>query len=111
MDRRMAYECQNYIVLVEDWITILEIYDLTQSGDQKQIAPLARARQAARLALMEQCEQVKEQWVLQAATMRNHSVFMQMFADIAAYIEATENPQLDLADITAITSKELRMIR
>ena len=111
MARRMAYECQNYIVLVEDWMTILEIYDLTQGGDQKQIAPLARERQAARLALMEQCEQVKEQWVLQAATMRNHSVFMQMFADIAAYIENTDEPKLDLADITAITSKELRMIR
>jgi hypothetical protein len=111
MARRMAYECKNYIVLVEDWMTILEIYDLTQGGDQKKIAPLARERQAARLELMELCEQVKEQWVLQAATMRNHSVFMQMFADIAAYIENTDAPALDLKDITAITSKELRMIR
>ena len=109
--RRMAYECRNYEVLVEDWMTLLEIYDLTKEGDQKKIAPLARERQNARLALMELCQQTKELWVQQAATMRNHSVFMQMFADIATYIENTENPQLDLADITAITSKELRMIR
>lgn len=111
MARRMAYECRNYQVLVEDWIALLEIYDLTQSGDQKAIAPIARGRQNARLSLMTLCEQVKEQWVCKAATMRNHSVFMQNFADIAAYIENTDDPQLDLMDIRAIMSKENFMIR
>lgn len=111
MARRMAYECRNYQVLVEDWIAILEIYDLTQSGDQKAIAAIARARQNARLALMTLCEQVKEDWVCKAATMRNHSVFMQIFADIAAYIEATDEPKLDLFDIRPIMSKENWMLR
>jgi len=57
------------------------------------------------------CEQVKEDWVCKAATMRNHSVFMQSFADIANYIDSTDEPQLDLFDITAIMSNENFMIR
>ncbi len=111
MAERMAYECQNYVCLAEDWIALGKMYDLTQKGDQKKIAPMARARQNARLALMRQCEQVKEKFVVQAATMRNHSVFMQMFADIAAYIEQTDDPHLDLMDITSIMSKESWMLR
>jgi len=57
------------------------------------------------------CEQVKEKWVQQAATMRNQSVFMQIFADIATYIENAEEPALDLMDITPIMSKENWMLR
>ena len=109
--RRMVYECLNIQTLVEDWIAFLKIYDLTQGGDQKQIAPIARARQAARLALMELCEQTKEDWACKGATMRNHSVFMQTFADIAAYIESTDAPALDLLNIKPIMSKENHMIR
>lgn len=111
MARRFAYECENYQVLAEDWLAFLEIYDLTQSGDQKKIAPIARARQNARLALMERCEQTKEKFVQRGATMRNQSIFMQTFADIADYIENTDAPKLDLMDITTITSPELRNIR
>ncbi|MBO5340651.1 MAG: family 20 glycosylhydrolase [Oscillospiraceae bacterium] len=111
MALRMAYECCNYQVLVEDWIAFLQIYDLTHGGDQKKIAPIARARQAARLELMAMCEQVKEKFALEGATMRNHSIFMQTFADIAEYIENTDQPALDLLDITAITSPELRNLR
>jgi len=111
MAHRMAYECQNYQVLVEDWLAFLKIYDLTQSGDQKKIVPIARARQTARLALMERCEQTKDKFYVRAAGMRNHSVFMQTFADIADYIEHTDDPKLNLLDITDITSPELRNIR
>lgn len=111
MARRMVYECHNYIVLMEDWEAFLEIYDLTQGGDQKKIAPIARARQQARLALMLHCEQTKEEWVCKAATMRNQSVFMQIFADIANYIENADQPQLDLLNIKPICSKENLMLR
>lgn len=111
MAQRMAYECLNYQALAEDWIAFLRIYDLTQTGDQKKIASIARARQNARLELMSLCEQVKEKFVVQAATMRNHSVFMQTFADIADYIESTDTPELNLMDITTITSPELRNLR
>jgi len=109
--RRMAYECLNIQTLIEDWVAFLKIYDLTQSGDQKKIAPIARARQNARLELMLLCEQTKEDWACKGATMRNHSVFMQTFADIANYIEATEEPQLNLLNIKPIMSKENHMIR
>lgn len=111
MARRMAYECRNYQVLTEDWLALLEIYDLTQSGEQKAIAPIARQRQNARLSLMTVCEQVKEKWAQKGATMRNHSIFMQIFADIATYIETADAPQLDLFDITPIMSKENWMLR
>ena len=111
MADRMAYECENYLCLVQDWLTLLEIYDLTQGGDQKQIAPLARERQQARLALMAHCEKVKELWACQGATMRNHSLFMQMFTDIATYVETTDDPQLDLMDITPIASQRLQSLR
>lgn len=111
MARRMAYECENYQVLSEDWLAFLQIYDLTQGGDRKKIAPIARARQKARLSLMERCEKTKELFVQRGATMRNQSIFMQTFADIAAYIENTDEPKLDLMDITAITSPELWNIR
>jgi len=109
--KRMVYECENILTLAEDWIAFLRIYDLTQGGDQKQIASIARERCEARISLMKLCEQTKEVWVQRGATMRNHSVFMQSFADIANYIENTENPQLDLMNIKPIMSKENHMIR
>ena len=112
MARRMAYECQNYVVLMEDWMAFLKIYDITQNGgDQKKIAPIAKVRKEARLALMLRCEQTKEAWVQKGATMRNHSVHMQIFADIENYINTTDEPKMDLMDITPIMSKENFMIR
>ena len=111
MARRMAYEVKNYQVLVEDWMAFLKIYDLTQGGDQKKIAPIAKARKEERLALMLRCEQTKEVWAQRGATLRNQSVFMQTFADIENYINSTEKPKLDLMDITPIMSKENFMLR
>ena len=114
-DRRMAqrliYECGNYQCLCEDWLAFFQIYDLTQSGDQTQIAPIARKRQEARLAQMQLCEEVKESFILRGAAMRELSIFMQTFADIAAYTESLDMPQLDLLDITPITSPRLRSLR
>jgi hypothetical protein len=111
MARRMEYECHNYQCLTEDWLALLRIYDLTQSGDQKKIAPIARERYEARLELMALCEQTKEAWCCKGATMRELSVFMQMFADIVAYVENTDVPKLDLLDITPIMSAESYKLR
>ena len=111
MADRMAYECENYQCLAEDWLAFLKIYDLTQNGDQKKIAPIAKARKEARLALMLHCEQAKELWAQRGAAMRNLSVVMQIFADIENYINSTEKPKLDLLDITPIMSKENFMLR
>ncbi|MBO5317218.1 MAG: family 20 glycosylhydrolase [Oscillospiraceae bacterium] len=108
MARRMAYECHNYVVLAQDWIAFFQMLDMK---DNKAIAQLARKRQAARLALMEHCEQAKEAWVCKAATMRNHSIFMQTFADIATYLENDPNAKLNLMDIREITSPQLWRLR
>ncbi len=107
----MACECENYLCLVEDWITLLKMYDLTQGGDQKKIAPLARARQHARLALMAHYQRTKEKFTLEALMMRNQSIFMQMFADIADYIETTDEPTLDLMDVSGIMSQRFFDLR
>ena len=111
MADRLSYECENYQCIAEDWIAFLKIYDLTQKSNQKKIAPIARKRQQARLALMAHCEKAKEAWVQKGATMRNLSVLMQTFADIADYIENTDEPQLDLMNIKPIMSKENWMLR
>lgn len=111
MAQRMEYECQNYLCLTEDWLAILQMYDLTQGGDQKKIAPIARARHAARLALMTKMEQTKEKWAREGAGMRELSVMMQVFADIFTYIENTDDPKLDLFDITPIMSPESYSLR
>jgi len=39
-------------VMAEDWLAIFEMYDLALAGAQKDIAPIARTRQQARLDLM-----------------------------------------------------------
>ncbi|MBR3979082.1 MAG: family 20 glycosylhydrolase [Oscillospiraceae bacterium] len=111
MADRMAYEVHNYLVIAEDALALFEIYDLTQSGNQKDIAPIARARQNARLALMTEFEKSKTLWEARGAGLRNQSVWMQMFADIANYIENTDEPQLDLIDIRPIMSQEHWMLR
>lgn len=111
MADRMACECENYLCLAEDWLTLLKIYDLTVKGDQKRIAPMARSRQKAHLALMAHCEQVKEKFSLEALFMRNQSIMMQMFADIAAYIETTDDPRLDVMDVSGIMSRRFYDLR
>ena len=111
MADRMACECENYQCLVEDYITLLKMYDLTQSGDQKKIAPMARQRQHARLALMAHYQSTKEKFTLEALMMRNQSIFMQMFADIAAYIETTDEPRLDLMNVAGIMSQRFFDLR
>ncbi len=111
MAKRLAYECENYQCISEDWIAFLKIYDLKKIDAYKEIAHLARKRQQARLKLMSTCEQVKEEFVLRGAAMRELSIFMQTFADIAKYIESATVPALDIFDISDITSTELRNIR
>lgn len=111
MAKRMEYECWNYLCLARDWLDILRMYDLTQSGEIKAIAPIARACYERRLSVMKMCEQVKEKWAREGAAMRDLSVLLQAFADIADYIERTEDPHLDLMDITPIMSKESWEVR
>ena len=61
--------------------------------------------------LMTACEQVKEAFVQRGAAMRELTIFMQTFADIADYIEQASAPTLDMLDISNITSNDLQNIR
>lgn len=108
---RCAYECENYQALAEDWLAILEMYDLTQRGNQKDIAPIARARQQARLDQIAHCEQVKERCIAEAGALRLLAIFMQFFADVADYIENTEKPALDLLNVSPILSERSWWLR
>ena len=108
---RLAYECENLEAIGNDWIAFFRIYDLTQAGQQKKILSIAKKRYDARIALMKRCQHVKEDWVQKGATMRNLSVFMQIFADIVKYMESTDEPQLNMLDLRPIMSPENRMLR
>ena len=90
---------------------MLKMYDLTQGGDQKKIAPMARARQQARLALMAHLETAKEKWVVEALAMRNHTIFMQLFTDIANTVEASADPKIDLMDASTFASERFFYLR
>ena len=108
---RYAYECENYLCLAEDWLAMLKMYDLTQAGNPKPIAKLARERVAARLQMMQHCEDVKEKYVCEGLLMRNHSIFLQMFIDIAEYVENTDEPQINMEDTNAIMSERFYRLR
>ena len=99
---RQAYECHNYEVLAEDWLAIFEIYDLTQKGEQKIIADIARERMQARMDLIARGERDKEHCVAKSMALRQHSIFMQGFADVADYVENTDEPKLDLMNVREV---------
>lgn len=102
MALRLAYECENYRVMAEDWLAIFEMYDLAREGRVKDLVPVALARKQARLDLMARCEQVKERCIAQAGALRLHSIFMQFFADVADY--AASNDSVDMLDLRGVLS-------
>ena len=108
---RMYYECMNYLNLSTDFLTLLRMHDLSQTGDYATIAKLARQRQAARVEQIKLCKQAKETFICKALTLRNLSIYMQMFCDIADHIEATENPSLDFTDLMPIMSQKSLHLR
>ena len=111
MAQRMEYECRNYLTLSQDWIAILQMYDRIQKNDYSRIGDIAKARYAARLETMAFLEKTKEKWAREGAAMRDLSVLLQVFKDIADYLESTTDPKLDLLDLTPIMSKESWNIR
>lgn len=111
MANRMAYECHNLLCLSEDWIAILQMYDLCNEGKLREAAPLALARRQGRLELMTHCERAKEKFFCQALAMRTHSIFMQMFTDLAAYMETAEETPLDLTNAYHLMSPKFRSLQ
>lgn len=109
--KRMAYECDNYLCVCRDWMAILRMYDLCNAGNDKAVAPIARARQEARKALIAHAMDAKEHCTTASLTLRNHSIFMQQFGDIADYVESTDKPQLDLLNIQLILTERSHKLR
>ena len=108
---RQAYECENYLVLMEDWLAIFEMHDLCLKGDLLSVAHIARSRVWERLALMRRCEDTKEAFIAKAMTMRQHSIFLQLYEDIANYCEANPDGQLSLLDMRHVLSQRSWWLR
>ena len=108
---RLAYECENYQVMAEDWLAIFEMYDLARKGQAGDVAPIAKARQLARLDLMARGERVKERCIAQSGALRLHSIFMQFFTDVAEYVEQPDVPALDMQNLSGVLSEQSWWLR
>ena len=111
MADRMAFECENYISIAEDWLALLKMSDLIAKGEYAAVSSIARRQHNTRLALMAHLERAKEKWVIEALAMRTHSIFMQMFDDIATCAESEKANQLDLMDASTFASKRFFDLR
>lgn len=115
MARRFAYDAANYLCLAEDYLALLQMYDLSSELTDCKIAAirkLAGERKCARLALMEQLENNKEAYLI-PSHQRNHTIFMQFFADMESYLANTapEDVKLDFSDFTGFASEAFWKLR
>ena len=113
--RRYCAEARNHREIVDDYIALIEIDGIVKSADPRaarKVAAIAAARKKSRLALMAEMEDFKEEY-LHASHLRNQSVYMQIFADIEAYV--TKNPEgvytLDVCDLRGIASEISSILR
>lgn len=113
---RYAYEAKNYLCLVRDYMALLEMNDLAASFPEidniNKILCLAAERKKARLTLMALLEHTKEHFLL-ASHMRNHTIFMQYFADLEGYLTYTPSTsvKLDFIDNTHFASEAFMRLR
>ena len=119
MAKRFRYEASNYYTLCDDFIALAEMDRLAKEFTKRkcphikaQIQSMAKARKDARLALMILFEETKEEF-LKASHLRNHSIFMQYFADLEGYLANTpcEDTVLDFADNTHFASDAFWALR
>ena len=110
--RRYAYEADNYLVLVDDYLAMLRMMELTEEGDYAAVRDLALHRKTVRMALMARLEDTKE-FYLQPSQLRNNSIFMQFYEDLAAYIGKTPADQvhLDWFDMRYLASERFFWLR
>ena len=76
------------------------------------MADIAGERKLARLELMDEFERTKEEF-LAPSHLRNHSIYMQFFADLEAYLRNTapEDISVDFTDFGKIGSEAFRKLR
>ena len=113
MARRFAYDAANYLCLAEDYMALLRMRDLSGDiGNLECIRSMASVRKNARLALMEKLERNKEAYLI-PSHQRNHSLFMQFFADLEGYLANTpaEQVKLDFEDLSAIATPAFKKLR
>ncbi|MBE6560814.1 MAG: hypothetical protein E7662_06785 [Ruminococcaceae bacterium] len=113
--KRYRYETLNYAAMCEDFLTIVEMDKVLQSGCPcafDKIRALAKERKEARLALMVILENTKEAFLI-PSHMRNQSIFMQYFADLEAYLANTDaaDVKLDFSDNTHFASQAFWNLR
>lgn len=117
--KRFKYEASNYYTLCDDYIALVEMDRLAKEfmngkceKRKAQLQCMARERKEARLSLMLLFEDTKEEF-LKASHMRNHSIFMQYFADLEAYLANTAlaDVVLDFADNTHFASENFWALR
>lgn len=113
---RYAWEADNIVTLCEDWEVLLYMHKLCSArltpGAMEEIKNLAAERKNDRIRLMAKAEEIKESYLL-SSHMRNQSIFMQIFADIEAYLTNTpfEQVELDFTDLSPIGSAEYKNLR
>jgi len=119
MAKRFRYEASNYSTLCDDFIALSEMNRLAKEFMlcksevlKNRIQSMAKARKEARLSLMILFEETKEEF-LKASHMRNHSIFMQYFADLESYLANTrcEDTVLDFSDNTHFASEAFWKLR
>lgn len=113
MARRFAYDAANYRCLADDYIALLQMHDLSaDSRNYAAVQAMAAQRKNARLALMAKLEENKEAYLI-PSHQRNHSLFMQFFADLEGYLANTppEQVMLNFEDLSHIASPAFKKLR
>ena len=110
--KRYAYEADNYLVLVDDFLALLRMMELAEAGENQKVKEMAELRRDARIALMDRLMQTKEAY-LQPWNLRNHSIFMQFFEDLRVYLENTPaaEQKLDFLDMRYLASERFYWLR
>ena len=115
--KRLECEARNYGCIADDYLALIEIYELMEKKDRNvavsgKVAAIAKERKSARLSLMLAFERTKEEFLL-PSHLRNQSIFMQLFADIESYAVKTEPEKLDLdmCDLSEIGSENFFALR
>ena len=125
--KRFLYEVENYYCLAEDFLALIKMMDIAgelkipsnDSDDDncndnctdtyrktiiEKIKNMALERKIGRLVLMTRLEETKEEFLL-ASHMRNHSIFMQFFADLEGYLANTRPEELNLISMICVIWK------
>jgi hypothetical protein len=116
--KRFGYEVENYLCLAEDYLTLCKMIDIADVDNCcfeykiEKIKTMALQRKLARLVLMTKFEETKEKFLL-ASHMRNHTIFMQFFADLEGYLANTkpEDIKLDFFDMRYLESEAFKKLR